>query len=262
MTGFETDERGVAYVRGFLKLDPKKQTELLRYYFDFLGHEDTRIAEDAYMEWYRAPAAARFEAARTLPAAKVWKLVRDSKEDSSRQTFFASLLASCGKPGDAEELFKLSEASKNPYGFYFSILSLNAKEYAPRIRALAKDKTKFLPRFYVFQAASKLYEVNTTAFPREKCVEIMADFLEQGDMADFPIEFFRKWKRWEFTETILKLHERKSHKVVIVRNAILRYALQAPGEKAAAYVAKMRKEDPELVRYLEEESLEEEKAAK
>ncbi len=259
LSGFETDERGVAYIHGFLKLDPKKQPELLRnYYFDFIGSENQAIADDAYLEWYRAPVAARFEAARTLPAAKVWKLLRDT-DDPSRSNFFASLLASCGKPGDADELFKLSESSKSHYGFYFSILSLNGKEYSERIRTLAKDKnTKFLPRYYVFRAVRDLHEANSTGFPREKCEEMMADFLEQGDMADFAIESFAKWKRWEHTEAILKLHGRESHKAPIVRRWILRYALQAPGEQAAAFVAKMRREDPESVRYVEEQ-IEEEK---
>ena len=78
-------------------------------------------------------------------------------------------------------------------------------------------------------------------------MEIMECFLEQNDIADLAIETLRKFKRWDYTGRILSLYEKQTKPMLLMRRSVLRFAVQSPTPQAAAFVAKMRKEDAEWV---------------
>jgi hypothetical protein len=76
--------------------------------------------------------------------------------------------------------------------------------------------------------------------------------LDQSDIADLAIEDLRLHKCWDDCDQVLGLAAKKSHDIPIVRRYILRYALNCPKPEAAAFVANMRKKDPEMVKDIEE----------
>jgi hypothetical protein len=184
----------------------------------------------------------------------VWQWVRNSDIPWNRRSLYAALLASTGKASDADELFPLLEKVQVQWkqGIIYSILSLNPKKYGPRIMVMVEDnKVPFLTRYSIWKATLQLYEAKAKGFTEQELLDRMAVFLDQPDMADIPISTFRQHKRWEYTDRILGLYEK--NKAAIVRNAIIRYALQSPRPTAAAFVTRVRKQDPELVQYLEDE---------
>lgn len=248
----QADERGVAYIRGIMKLDPRKPVESLRYFLNHLEDPSDMIATDAHLELSRAGHAVRHEAARDFSAKKILAWLGDPDIVQKRGVEYALLLASCGKPSDADKLFELwKEKVRKEY--VFTMLTLKAKEYEREMKTIAADpKSPFLQRYSVYAGVLMLGEAKSTAFPKAKQMEFMEIFLDQGDMADFAIHEFRKWKRWEQTDRVLGLLDKKTHQAIVIRNAILRFAMEAPGPEAAAFVAKMRKMDRERVEYYEE----------
>jgi hypothetical protein len=183
--------------------------------------------------------------------------LRDSKTPHWARSTYASLLASCGKPADADELFQLLEKKENQAdfsGYFLSILALKPKEYLPRVKAIASDpQARFLQeRYSILRAIRMLEETKTAALTPAQRMDMVAIFLDQADMADFAVEEFRKWKGWDCTERILALLEKPSHKTPIIRKSILRFALQSPRPEAAAFVVTMRNEDREWVEDTEE----------
>jgi len=72
------------------------------------------------------------------------------------------------------------------------------------------------------------------------------------DMADFAIDELRKWKRWEYTQPILDLFDKKSHSLNVIRRAVTRFALRSPEPAAAAFVAEQRRRDAEWVKDVED----------
>jgi hypothetical protein len=66
------------------------------------------------------------------------------------------------------------------------------------------------------------------------------------------IEDLRQWKVWDLTPQVLAQFDRKGVTSELVQRAILRYALQAPQEAAAAFVAEQRSRDPNRVKEVEE----------
>src|SRR5262249_7801604 len=88
--------------------------------------------------------------------------------------------------------------------------------------------------------------------PRKDLLAGLRVLLDQADFADLPIEYLRQQRCWDLTGQILPLFTRESHKVPIIRRAIVRYALQCPGARAREFVAAVRRGDAELVADTEE----------
>ena len=137
---------------------------------------------------------------------------------------------------------------------YFAVLTLNAKDYAAKVTSVAKDeKVPFATRYCIWRATRRLMETKSKALSENELNDLTVIFLDQGDMADFPIRSLTQGKRWEHTERILSIQGKQWFKQSVIRNAMIRYALECPLPAAKAFVETMRKEDPERVQLLEEE---------
>src|SRR5262249_7521851 len=68
-----------------------------------------------------------------------------------------------------------------------------------------------------------------------------------GGLAAIAVEELRRWKCWDLTDVVIAQFERRTHESVIVRSAIVRYALACPQPAAQRFVAEIRKRDPEIV---------------
>jgi hypothetical protein len=77
--------------------------------------------------------------------------------------------------------------------------------------------------------------------------------LPQGDIADMTIEDLRRWQYWDLTPQVLAQYGKESHNAPIMRRTIARYALCCPRPEAARFVADMRRQDPELVKDVQDQ---------
>ncbi|MDW8244356.1 MAG: hypothetical protein RMJ88_14190 [Thermogemmata sp.] len=82
-----------------------------------------------------------------------------------------------------------------------------------------------------------------------RCCQLL---IQQGDLADQTIEDLRRWGWWDLTAEILAHFEHPTHQAPIVRRAIVRYALTAPGPQAREFIERLRQREPELVRSVEQ----------
>src|SRR4029079_17924490 len=88
---------------------------------------------------------------------------------------------------------------------------------------------------------------------KKELVDGLCVMLAQDDISDLAIEDLRKWQCWDMTDRVLAVAKTEAFKQPIVRRAILRYALQAKGNKAAQeYVSERRKADAKAVEEAEE----------
>ena len=75
----------------------------------------------------------------------------------------------------------------------------------------------------------------------------MRSAVAEGDLADIAVEELRRWNFWDLTDVVLAQFDRRSHESVIIRSAIVRYALACPQPAAQRFIADLRKRDPEIV---------------
>lgn len=253
----------VDYVKGAIDLDPKDRSAALLYFFRFLDHPDPEIANDAYLEFAKATDQEVGQVARRLDPAKLRKLIVDGQTPASRLGLFAFLLGACGTDADAAFLNNLI---RNPTertgasidGALSGYIHIRPKEGWQLAQDILRDsKRPFNQRCAVIGTVRFYHRWKGKEIDRE-ALRAFGVLLDQGDIADMAIEDLRQWKLWELTPSVLAQYGKKSHDAPIMRRAIIRYALCCPREEAARFIGQRRKQEPDLVKDVEE-SLEFEK---
>src|SRR5262249_46284785 len=87
---------------------------------------------------------------------------------------------------------------------------------------------------------------------RREILRGLEALLPQSDLADLAVEDLRRWQLWDLTGEVLALYGKKDFDAPIQRRALVRYALSCPRAEANRFVAQLRKQDPDLVKDVEE----------
>jgi hypothetical protein len=249
------------YLKGAIASREKPMTERLRYFFDHLDAPDLLISTDAMNEFAYAEYKDVRTLAESLPAAKVLGWIKDPNTPQSRLGLYGLLMGHCGKPSDATALRTLLDMPENRFaggldGILAAYTLLDPKAGWAYLNQLIDDpKSDFQIRYAVLKVFRFFWESRPDVVKPETIITGMMRLVALPDMADLPMEDLRKWERWELTDKILSYTESAEHnKAPIVRRSILRFAIAAPANQAKAkeYVEKIRKEDPDRVKYVEQ----------
>src|SRR5262249_3909132 len=88
----------------------------------------------------------------------------------------------------------------------------------------------------------------------------MREVLRQGELADVAMDDLRRWGMWELTDAALRVCRKKGADGPLMRRAVVRYALAcrdagpaAERERAGAFVAERQRQEPDLVKDVQEE---------
>jgi hypothetical protein len=254
-----TSPASAAYLKGLLAVDGKDQAAILRYCHDFLQDGDPAIAADALLEFMKVPDKELGEAARTLRADKlrVWLKSPTLTEDQLRM--FGFLLGNCGDESDAPLLRSLLESeakAKEPRqfdGLLTGYVLLKPKEGWAYARQLVGDKkAEIRVRFSAWRAARFFFNTRPDVIDQNKVFGAFRATMSDPELADIAIDFLRQRKCWDLTDEILALYGAKSFEHSVIRNNILRYALQCPRPPAAQLIARVRLADPKRVEDMED----------
>lgn len=254
------DSQLAQYLKGALEVRGKDVAARLRYFFDYLDSPEIAISSDAMMEFGNADYKDVRALAEKLPADKIFGWLKDPNTPPSRYGLYGLIAGHCGKKEDAKVIRTLLDDSKlyssGLDGVIAGYVLLDPKAGWDYILSVVSDSKKEFPvRYAALKVLRFFWEYRPDVIPNEKVLEAMKSLASQSDMADLPIEDLRKWGRWELADFILNFADKPGHnKLPIVRRAILRFALSAPPENkaAAAHVEKVRKEDPERVKFVEQ----------
>lgn len=231
--------------------------EALLYAAKHLDSADPAVAEEAFLAFAQADNKVIAKAAAKLAPAQVRQLLKAPDLEPEKLSMYAYLLGSCGTADDAAQLRTLLKTSSpRNYKAYEGILAgyitIRPKEGWAYTHDLLKNEKNFLLRYAALRAMRFFYNSR----PEECGAEVMKGMetaIAHADVADIAIQDLSKWKRWEHTKLIVACYDKASHKSPIVKSSIVRYALACPQPEARALIERVRRQDPELVRYLEEE---------
>jgi hypothetical protein len=247
----------VDYIQGLVKIDPSDRSKLLLHCFKFLEHPDKEIAYDAYLELAKATDQEIGQIAGKLSPDKLRTWLKDPKIPQERLGLYSFLLGGCGKEVDATFLRTLldkpTEQTTPAYdGILDGYIQLRPKEgWELAQTVLRNDKQPFQIRFAVVRTLRFFHNWK----PDESEANILTCLrlvLAQGDLADLAIADLIRWKKWDLTNEVLSLFDKKTHEAPIVRRSIVRYALLCPKPAAATFIANRRKQDADLVSDVEE----------
>jgi hypothetical protein len=243
------------YLRGTLGLAGKTGVERLRFFFDYLDSGELEISNDAYKEFGNADYKDFTKLAKTLPAERVIKWLKDADTPSFRIGLYASMLGHAGKEKDAGVLKALLDdperrAASGVDGLLAAYAMLKPKDgWAYLLGTLKNTKEEFMFRYAALRAVRFLHDYRTDVVSKKDLVAGVCVLLGQEDIADLAIEDLRKWGAWGQADKVLGVCKTPAYKLAIVKRAVLRYCLQCKGNAAAdRYVAGLKKEDPDKVK--------------
>jgi hypothetical protein len=247
----------VTYLQGALALDPNDRPQALLYFFNHLDDAEPEIAADAFLEFARASDREVGQVAAKLAPDKFRNLLQAPTTPPERIGLFGFLLGACGKDQDAALLLRLvqnptAQTLQGLSGLLSGYVELRPREgWELAWRMLRDDKRPFEERL----AALRLLRFYHGWKPEESRANVLRGLgylLPQGDLADLAVEDLRRWRCWDLTADVLAQYGKKSHDAPIMRRAIVRYTLSCPRPEAARFLATVRRQEPELVRDVEE----------
>ncbi len=248
----------VRYLTGLMKLKEKDVAGRLRFAFDFLDNADVEVSNDAYKEFGNADYKDYRDLAKTLPPEKIAKWLEDPNTPPFRFGTYGSLLGHCGTEKHADLLRAMLDdpmkrVTSGVDGILAGYVMLKPKEGWEYVRGIAGNAKKdFLFRYNALRTMRFFWDFRPDVIRKEELQKGVELLLDQGDIADIPIEDLRKWKRWDALDRIIALMDRDSHQAPIVRRAIVKFAMSCPDKKAADFVKQMRAKDAEFVADVEE----------
>jgi hypothetical protein len=235
--------------------DPVQMLLIAAKHFD---DADANVADEAFMVFAKANDNQIAQMAKKLDPAKLRKLVKNSDLEPERLSMFAYLLGACGNNDDAELLRSLlknqtARGYKSFEGVLAGYMTMRPKEgWAFAQETLKNDKQSFLLRYATLRTLRFFYNANPEATGAQ-VMKALSQAIGQRDIADIAIQDLRMWKRWEHTKLIVSCWDKKSHQSPIIRQSMVRYALACREPEARALLERARREDPELVRDMEDE---------
>lgn len=254
------DSKLAEYLKGALEVRGKDVSTRLQYFFNYLDSSEIAISSDAMMEFGNAEYKDVRALSEKIPAEKIFAWLKDPNTPPSRFGLYGLLAGHCGKKEDAKVIRTILDDSKlyssGLDGVLAGYILLDPKTGWEYLTGIVADKKKEFPvRYAALKVLRFFWEFRPDVISHEKVLEAMKSLVAQADMADLPMEDLRKWGRWELTDFVLNFANNPDHnKLPIVRRAILRFALSAPADNKSAkeYLEKMRREDPERVKFVEQ----------
>lgn len=249
------------YLKESLKLDETDIPKRLRFYFDYLDSLDTEISGDSFKEFAKADYGEVVKMIKQYGNVDMKQRLKNWFKDPNTPVFryglFGLMLGLYGDKADGETFLELlNDPEKSLLTGVDGILAgyiLADKDHGwPYTKQLvATPQNEFNKRYAGLRTMRFLYETHMGHVPAEELLDTLAIQLDQSDIADMVIEDLRRWKQWKYTDRIIALRDRETHRQPLVQRAILRYAVSCPQDKhptAVAFVEEIKRKDPAKVK--------------
>jgi hypothetical protein len=247
----------VKYLASSVRLAKAKPAEKLAFFFENLDSKNAEISGDAYKEFAAAPYADVVAAAHGYNPDKLARWIKDKDTPSYRLGLYGCLLGTCGRPQDGKLLRNLVEnPDARPLTGVDGLLGgycILGPQKGPAfvLDVLGNPKNDFNYRY----AALRTVRFLLTEIPkidRQPIYDQLTKSIAVPDSADLVIDELRKHKVWSALPQVLAVYGKDEFDLQVVRRAVIRFALKCPDAKANAFVAELKKKDPQLIADVEE----------
>ncbi|HVX13213.1 MAG TPA: hypothetical protein VHC22_18655 [Pirellulales bacterium] len=229
----------------------------LAYFLDFLEHVDPLIAEDAYLEFGRAPFDEIAKLADRLPVDHLRDLLADETVPPERKGLYGLLLGLAGvkqQRGDvAADFWQAITAPTNDFRSGFDGI-LGGYLWLGKTAALERLAERYLddPQAAVgdvrhLMAALRVYHDYGRDIPADDLLRVYRRLLDRPAVAAAVAGDLRRWRDWQALDKVASLFGRAGYDDPSIERSVAGYLLACPLPAAQRQVARLRKLIPERV---------------
>ncbi len=247
-------EAAADYIAG-LDAAPAASAERVAYFIPYLNHPDPLIARDAYDEFGAAPYDHVKAVAEELPRDKLKAWIGDESIPANDRRLYLTLLGVCGEAADSEELFAMIERSVQTEGSDSALDAMIAcyltlagdAGLAPINQLILQDPDSSLGDLQSAVLALRFHGEEETRIERSKLLESMRLLLVRPSAADLVIRDLARWEDWSVLDQVIELFRQTSAENAFLRVPIVKYLQACPLPEAAAALAAIEVEYPDVV---------------
>ena len=236
----------------------------LEYFVKFLESSDQLISNDAFGEFANAPYEDIVKIQHKLDRVKIAKWLADPDTLPNRLALYGLLLGLCGNDDDARMM--LAKINLPPAGFPLGMdglisgyLVLAGEKGLDAIDAskLQNKNASFSEVYAAAQGVRFLWTYGNGRISQDRLRKSMRGLLDRPEIVDLVIADLARWEDWSVMDRLMKNYGKGDYSQLGVKRAIVRYMLAAAkanaqqAEQANANLAKLRQQDPALVKAAE-----------
>lgn len=238
------------------------QVSHLLFFLKHLESPTREIAADAFLEFAKATDNALLAISRQIPLENLRQWLRDPKVPENRLGLYAFLLGAQGKPEDLNFLSSLLKdqsprAQSSHDGILLALVRIHPELGWKTLQGvLGENETPLNLRLAGFRVLKGLFDGDASVQTRKNLHLVLQAALKQGELSDLVIEELRRQKDWALSAEILNRWGTKGFDTPIVKRAIIRYALTAPGNSSLAiFLQSLARQEPQLLSEVRESLL-------
>lgn len=239
----------IDYVKSIQQL-PEENVERLKFFMDYLEHEESMLARDAYDEFASAPYKEIQSLEPEMDRSKLLEWIQDKNLPPDRKRLYLVMLGVCGKEEDTKLLEKMlrSDDPNRRAGLdamiacYVTLKGDGGLGLVDEL-FLKNDKSQYADTYAAIMAL-RFHGTDGGVIKKDRVLESMRLILDRPALADLVIPDLARWEDWTQIEKLAGLFESADEKSSWVRVPVINYLRACPEPEAAEQLARLKELDP------------------
>jgi hypothetical protein len=244
--------QGADYVRELRRLPA--DSARLRFFMNYLEHDDELLARDSYDEFAKAPYEDVIAINDAMDREKLIRWIKDEDVSVEHRRLYLTMLGVCGQPGDAD-LLETMIRSTDPVqrsglnALVAAYLTLKGAAGLPLVNELFLTHPEAeYSDVHAAIMAIRFHGNETDVIPRSELLKSLRLVIRRKEIADLVIPDLARWEDWSVLPQLVELFETADPKSNWVRVPVVNYVRACPLPAAAEAMKQLEKIDPESVR--------------
>ncbi len=244
---------GPAYVKQAMAL-PKEGSERLKYFLNYLQHDEVQFDNDAYDEFAKAPYDDVKGLAPQFDRRKLWTWIDDPKITAQRKRLYYLMLSLCGDASDRQRLENLLKARSKSLptealdSIIAAYLGLAKEEGLPLIeQEFFHNRDVIREDVYAAITAIRFHGQEETIIPRDRLKQVFRKLLDRPEMAEMVLVDLARWEDWTIIDPLVALFKTADKDSYFIRTPVVQYLAVCPLPEAKQQLEELRAIDPQAV---------------
>ncbi len=230
---------------------PSEPVERLRFFLDYLEHEDPMLAKDAYEEFGASPYEDVKKLKDDYDHDQLIKWITNKDVQQNRRRLYFVMLGICGSKDDAKLLEKLMK-SEDPVdqmgldsmlGCYITLTGNEGLDVVDEL--FVKNKQREYGDIFAALQALRFHGSEGNVVEKERLLKSFRLFLDRPEYADLVIRDLARFEDWSQIDRLVSLFKNAKDDTNWVRVPVINFLRSCPLPKAKEHLQELKKIDPD-----------------